>query len=232
MTGRHMGNFSLLKRNPTVQRSPHTRRTPAPGSSGAARSRAALTCHAGDPQTHHGSPSTASAPRSGTGKLIHLPSPRAAVAHLQVHPDHPLSHALPCRHGCATFADTSRPELPATPTHTPQQPGAQGAASHHPARAATDPALQPARTQARQSLNVANPRGGAEHRPQIPTSRAPIFPTQPGSAAERADGSGSPAAGHWLSTPATCFSDVTGRACFSLLSLFASRSDFLSFDSF
>lgn len=52
--------------------------------------------------------------------------PARPHSHLQVHPDHSLSHALPCRHGCATFADTSRPELPAPTTHAPQQPGAQG----------------------------------------------------------------------------------------------------------
>lgn len=77
--------------------------------------------------TPQGAPPATRTPKPGAPRSC-APSSPADPTHLQVHPDHPLSHALPCCHGCAPRADPARPELPASRTHTPQQPGAEGAA--------------------------------------------------------------------------------------------------------
>lgn len=108
-----MDDSSLLKRNPVVQHSPNT-----------AASRPDLRTPGGSHLSHLRPRHPPLFPETS----LTSPHPNTDLTHLQVHPDHPLSHALPSCHGCATFAITPRRELLATPTHTSQQPGAQGAA--------------------------------------------------------------------------------------------------------
>lgn len=115
-----------------------------------------------------------------------------APTHLQVHPDHPLGHAIRGRHGCATRADTPRPEPRAPAAHAAQQPGAQAAAAHL-ARAAE---AQPARGAGAGAGAAKRHRavGGAGTGTTGPAYSAPGGPGQQRQAAEGAAGTWSPAA--------------------------------------